>query len=139
MEKINWDEYYMNIAEAVSIKSPDKIKVGSVLISNKDNKILSTGYNSTPIGVNNDDVDFNDRVLVKKIMVHSELNCIIYKNQFEDCTLYVTRSPCERCVLILAAARVKKIIYKIEHKDIVESKKLCEFFNIELIKLHISK
>jgi dCMP deaminase len=134
MNKISWDEYYMNIAEAVSTKSPDKIKVGSVLVSNKNNKIISTGYNSTPIGVNNDTIDFNNRDLIKKIMIHSELNCVIYNNSFEECTLYVTRSPCEKCVLVLAAARVNKIIYKDEHKDIEESKKLCKFFNIELIK-----
>lgn len=93
MSKLSWDEYYMNIADAVSTKSPDRIKVGSVLISNKDNKILSTGYNSTPKGVNNANIDFTDRDLIKKIIVHSELNCVIYKNNFEDCTLYVTRSP----------------------------------------------
>lgn len=139
MNKLSWYNYYMNIAEVVSTKSPDVIKVGSILVSNKDNKILSTGYNSTPIGVNNDHIDFNNRELIKKIIVHSEVNCVIYKHTFEDCTLYVTRSPCEKCVVILAAARVNKIIYKDDHKDIDESKKLCEFFNIELIKYHISK
>lgn len=139
MSKLSWDEYYMNIADAVSTKSPDRIKVGSVLISNKDNKILSTGYNSTPKGVNNANIDFTDRDLIKKIIVHSELNCVIYKNNFEDCTLYVTRSPCEKCVLVLAAARVNKIIYKDEHKDIKESKKLCQYFDIQLIKYQSSK
>jgi len=139
MNKLSWDNYYMNIAEAVSRKSPDRTKVGSVLVSNKDNKILSTGYNSTPIGVNNDNIDFNNRELIKKIIIHSEINCVIYKHCFEECTLYVTRSPCEKCVVILAAARVNKIVYKDDHKDITESKKLCKFFNIELIKYDIPK
>ncbi len=135
MTKLSWNEYYMNIAESVSLKSPDIIKVGSVIVSNKDNKIISTGYNSTPIGVKNENIDFNDRILVKKIIIHSETNAVIYCNKFEDCTIYITRSPCVHCVLLLAASRVKKIIYKDDHKDIKESKKLCEFFNIELIKM----
>jgi len=136
MENIRpgWDKYYMDIADAVSKKSPDKIKVGSILVSNKNNKIISTGYNSTPKGVDNNNIDFSDRVLIKKIMIHSELNCIIFKDKYEECTLYVTRSPCTNCVLVLAASNVNKIIYKDEHKDIDESKKLCGFFNINLIK-----
>ncbi len=135
MSKLTFDQYYMNIAETVSTKSPDIIKVGAVLVSNITNKILNTGYNSTPKGIDNSKLNFNDRTFIKKIMIHAELNIVIYKNKFEDSTLYVTRSPCERCTLILAASRIKKIIYKIDHKDIEDSKKLCNFFNIELIKL----
>jgi deoxycytidylate deaminase len=41
----SWDEYFLNIAKVVSIKSKDpKCPVGAVIVS-EDNIILSTGFN----------------------------------------------------------------------------------------------
>ena len=46
---MNWDTYFMNIAEAVSKKSHCfSIQRGCVLV--KDKQILSTGYNGPPMG-----------------------------------------------------------------------------------------
>jgi dCMP deaminase len=138
MDLAKWDKYYMDIAIAVSLKSPDNIKVGSILVSNKDHRILSTGYNNVPYGVDCSKLDFTDRPFIKKIIIHSEVNSILNKTEFnDDTTIYTTRSPCTNCVLALAGARVKVIIYKDEHKDLQESIKLCELFNMTLIKLEL--
>ncbi len=53
---MNWDTYFINIAEQVKLKSKDKNTQIGVVIVGKDNEIVSTGYNSFPRGIN-DDID----------------------------------------------------------------------------------
>jgi dCMP deaminase len=53
---MNWDEYFINIAEQVKLKSKDNNTQIGVVIVGKDNEIVSTGYNSFPRGIN-DDID----------------------------------------------------------------------------------
>ena len=50
----NWDTYFMNLCEIVKTRSPDYCKVGSVLVSMKNKRIISTGYNSIASGLNDD-------------------------------------------------------------------------------------
>ena len=45
---MNWDEYFINIAEQVKLKSKDNNTQIGVVIVGKDNEIVSTGYNSFP-------------------------------------------------------------------------------------------
>ncbi len=130
---MNWDEYFINIAKIVSLKSKDtKKQVGCVLVSFDNNRIISTGYNGLPHGVN-DNIDWDNRELVHSMIIHAEMNCIIYaNNKYENSILYSTLSPCKDCIKIIAAAQIKKIIYLDEYKDLHISKQLCDLFNIEL-------
>ena len=131
---MNWDDYFMNIAYTISLKSKDKKKVGAILVSLNDNRIISTGYNGLPAGIN-DNIDWTNRELVHSMIIHAEMNCIIYSNnKFENAVLYCTLSPCKDCIKIIAAACIKKVIYHIEYKDFNIVKNLANVFNIELIK-----
>lgn len=134
---MDWDTYFMNIAKMVSLKSKDKKRqVGAVLISLSNNRIISSGYNGLPSGIN-DNIDWNNRELVHSMIIHAEMNCILYaKNKFENSILYSTLSPCKDCIKIIAAAKIKKVIFLDEYKDILISKKLCNKFGIELIKFN---
>lgn len=131
---MNWNEYFMNIAKMVALKSKDiKRQVGAILVSQNDNRILSTGYNGLPSNID-DNIDWHNRNLVHSIIIHAEMNCILYaSSKFENSILYSTLSPCKDCIKIIAAAKIKKIIYLDEYKDINISKELCKIFNIELI------
>lgn len=132
---MNWNEYFIQIAKIVALKSKDtKRQVGAILVSEKDNRILSTGYNGLPANIN-DEIDWNNRELVHSIIIHAEMNCILYaNNKYENSILYSTLSPCKDCIKIIAAAKIKKIIYLEEYKDLSISQDLCKKFNIELIK-----
>lgn len=132
----NWDKYFMDIAEVVKTRSSDpKTQVGAVLVSMKDHRIISTGYNSLCSGMNDNEFNWNDRENVKLCVTHAETNCLLYsQSKFEDTILYCTLSPCKDCVKLLSATHVRKVIYKDEYRDFETSKKLCEFFKIELIK-----
>ena len=131
---MNWNEYFMNIAKMVSLKSKDtKRQVGAILVSQKDNRILSTGYNGLPSHIN-DNIDWNNRELVHSMIIHAEMNCILYaSSKFENCILYSTLSPCKDCIKIIAAANIKQIIYLDDYKDLSVSKELCKKFNIKLV------
>jgi len=46
-KKISWEEYYLNIAKQVCVKSTcRRNKFGAVIV--RDNQIISTGYNGAP-------------------------------------------------------------------------------------------
>ena len=48
---MDWKDYFLNIAETVKEKSKDqRTKIGAVIVGN-DNEIVSTGYNSFPRGI----------------------------------------------------------------------------------------
>lgn len=137
--RVSWDTYYMNLAEVVKTRSLDpKTKVGSVLVSLKDKRIISTGYNSIPAGLDDSSIDWSDRTYIHTIIIHSEMNSILYANsRFEDSVLYSTLSPCCDCMKLLSCAKIKKVIYKDEYKDIARSKELALFFGIEMVKYRL--
>lgn len=100
----DWDNYFLNIAEAVAERSEDpKTKVGCVIV--KDRRIVSTGYNGAPAGVDWDHEDKHRRV------VHAEANAIIYGDyeKLRGATLYCTHSPCKECVKLIAAAGIEHV------------------------------
>jgi dCMP deaminase len=134
-ERPGWDEYFMNICEVVKLRSQDYYKVGSVLVSVKNNRIISTGYNSIASNLNDNEINWSQRDLISDIVIHAEMNVLLYcESKFEESILYTTSSPCVNCLKMLSASKIKKIIYKHEYKDIDKVKKLAEFFKIELIK-----
>jgi dCMP deaminase len=137
VERISWDEYFMNIANIVKTRSLDpKTQVGAVLVSLKDNRIISTGYNSVCAGLNDTLIDWTDRDYIRTIIIHAETNAILYaQSKFEDAILYSTLSPCKDCIKLLSATKIRKIIYNNEYKDIDDVKELCKFFKIELKKI----
>ena len=136
-ERPDWDSYFMNIADVVKTRSPDRTKVGAVLVSLKDHRIISTGYNALSAGIDEKNIDWSNRELVYKLIIHAELNVLLYsQSKFEDAILYCTLSPCKDCVKLLSATKIKKVIYKDEYKDFEHSKELCDFFGIELEKFN---
>jgi dCMP deaminase len=133
---ISWDEYFMNMAHVVKTRSKDpKMQVGAVLVSLKDHRIISTGYNSVKSGLNDAEIDWTDRDRVKDIVIHGETNAILYaQSKFEDAVLYTTHSPCNECLKLLSATKIKKIVYDNQYRDFSKTIELCKYFDIELIK-----
>jgi dCMP deaminase len=106
---MNWDEYAIGIAEAVSKKSKDPWKkVGSVILR-EDKSIASVGYNGFPQGV---EEDWSDRDQRRKYVIHAEQNALRYIKPGDGDTLYCTLLPCGDCIKAIAAYKIKKVIYK---------------------------
>jgi dCMP deaminase len=120
----DWDSYYMNIAVAVSLRG-DCVRAqhGTVIV--KDHKIVSTGYNGTPVGSDyscgatgqcpraldpNAEHSKGDYDLCWA--THSEANAIIRASwsDLTGSTLYVTGQPCGGCQKLIESAGVARIV-----------------------------
>lgn len=114
-------------------------KVGSVI--SKNGRIISIGYNGTVSGSDNccececDECNgvgnLSDGIVCKKCngignisrntVVHAEANALMFatKNgiKTEDCSIYITLSPCIECAKIIIQSGIKEVIYLKEYRD----------------------
>lgn len=125
--RICWDEYFMEIAKVVSIRSPDnKRKVGCVIVD-KNNRIVSTGYNGMVSGMNDTEIFLpENRDKIYNLIIHAEMNAILYsKTNLEGCKMYTTLSPCVNCLKYIKTSGINDIYYLERHnksyKDTVEA------------------
>jgi dCMP deaminase len=121
-QRIDWDQYFMNIATQVSVRSTcDRKHVGCVIIS-PNRSILSTGYNGSVSGLDHcDDVGhmMEDGHCIR--VVHAEQNAIAQAARngvrLEDGICYTTASPCWICFKLLVTAGIKSIKYLEFYRD----------------------
>ncbi len=119
----------------------------------KDNRIIATGINGTPPGMENCDKHFqkwdknsekfkrehHEWCLTREL--HSEENLIAYaaKNGIclEGCDIYISLAPCISCTRLLAALKPKRIFYKevYDKSDVLYIKKFFSKMGIKFIKL----
>lgn len=116
---LNWDEYFMALAKLTAIRSKDpSSQVGAVIVD-KNNRVLSIGYNGAPNGF--DDVKFpwareGEELETKYPYVcHGELNAISNfngnKQELHGAKIYVTLFPCNECTKLIIQNGIKEIIY----------------------------
>jgi len=106
-----WSHYFFDIVEVVKERSKDaETKVGCVIVD-KNNRILSTGYNSFPSGC--DDSKLPDTRPDKyPYMVHAEINALLYaKTDLHGASLYCNISPCSDCAKAIVTAGVTKVYF----------------------------
>jgi dCMP deaminase len=119
--RVDWHQYFMNIANEVATRSTcDRKHVGAVIV--RDKTILSTGYNGSVRGLPHcDDAGhmMEDNHCVATI--HAESNAIIQAARngvrLEGADIYVTASPCWNCFKMLANSGIKNIYYGEFYRD----------------------
>lgn len=118
-----WDEYFMRIAQIVSLRADClKRKVAAVLV--KDRRLIATGYNGTPRDITNcteggcarcSDLGESGKDLEECICAHAEENAIaqaaFHGVSSRDTTLYTTFSPCIRCTKLIINSGIKEVVY----------------------------
>ncbi len=127
-----WDEYFLNIAKAVSARATCmRRKYGAVIT--KNNIIVSTGYNGAAAGIK--DCLAVGKCTRKELQiphgqryelchsVHAEANAIIRASvdELEGSTIYVSGAdsdadechsePCMMCKRMILNARILKVVY----------------------------
>ena len=114
---MNWDEYFINIAEQVKLKSKDKNTQIGVVVVGKDNSIVSTGYNSFARGIN-DDIDERQEKPEKYFWFdHAERNAIYNAARIGlstlGTTMYMTCGiSCADCARAIINSGISKIILR---------------------------
>lgn len=127
MERPDWDDYFLAIAEVVSHRADCvRRQVGAVIV--KHNRIVSTGYNGAPAGedgclsngacprahsltkpyTNYDDPKSPGYC----IAVHAEANALLYADRAntEGATLYCTDAPCGGCDKLIRGAGIVRVV-----------------------------
>lgn len=117
---LSWDETFMALARMVAKRSKDpSTQVGAVIVD-RNNRILSLGYNGAPIGFDDEDFPWGKNAespLGNKYMyvVHAEQNAILNyrgsRNDLEDARVYVTLSPCNECAKAIIQSGIRTVMY----------------------------
>ena len=125
----SWDEYFMTLAREVATRTTCLRRgVGAVIV--KDKRILATGYNGVPQGLEHCEVN---GCLREKLGVpsgqrheickglHAEQNAIIqaarYGINISGASIYITNQPCVVCAKMLINADINEIIYADPYPD----------------------
>ena len=141
-----WDKRFMEMTELVSTwSSCIRRQVGAIIV--KDKRILTTGYNGAPSGVNS----CKDRAQCIRIerniasgtcqeicyAVHAEQNAICQAAKLglsiDGATLYCTHQPCTICARLIINSGIKKVVYKNGYTDDF-SLELFKEAGVEIVK-----
>ena len=108
-----WDEYFLWMAAAASIKSKDpRCRVGAVIAS-RNNVVLSTGFNGLARGVHDDEHILGNADEKLKVICHAEQNAIMNAARIgvalEGASIFVTKFPCLTCCNAIIQAGITRI------------------------------
>ncbi|MBP7216062.1 MAG: cytidine/deoxycytidylate deaminase family protein [Candidatus Omnitrophica bacterium] len=118
----SWDEYFLEVSALVAKRATClRRKVGAVLV--KDKRILATGYNGAPSGLEHclDIGCLRERLKIPSgerhelcRALHAEQNALIQASlhgiSVQGSTLYATNQPCVICAKMLINAGIKEIV-----------------------------
>ena len=148
MERLSWDEYFIEIMQTVAQRATcDRGRSGCVIV--KDKQIVSTGYVGSPPGLPHcDDVGHlmknvvNDNGEISKHCVrtiHAEQNAICQAARhgvsLENATLYCKMEPCRVCAMMIISVGIKKVVALKKYHAAQESRDMFAQTGIELVVL----
>ena len=108
-----WDERFIGLAAYISEWSKDpSTKVGAVVVDPNTRRVVSTGFNGFPVGVEDTEARLENRQLKYEMVVHAEQNALVFAGmQAAGCTIYVTPlPPCARCAVIIIQSQIKRVV-----------------------------
>ena len=123
MQRPDWDNYFMEIAQVVARRGNcSRRQVAAVIV--KDHRVISTGYNGTPRGITNccdggcprcDSDTPSGSNLSDCLCCHAEENAIVqaayHGIAVKDAVLYTTFSPCLLCAKMIINSGINEVIY----------------------------
>lgn len=149
MMNTKWNKRYLSLAREISTWSKDPSRqIGAVAVSEKG-RVLSTGYNGFPRGVNDSDVLYHDREYKYQRVVHAEMNCIFNATYNGACldgsTMYVWGLPmCSDCAKGVIQVGVKAVYWDTDQEvpdqwsqSMLITQEMFDEVGIEFRRLHL--
>ena len=144
---LTWDEYFMAIAKLSAMRSKDPSTQVGACIVDKNNRILSIGYNGAPNGYSDDifpwDREGNELETKYPYVVHAERNAILNyrgsRKDFEGAKIYVDLFPCNECAKEIIQAGISEVIYLSDKyantNSVIASKRLFDACDVSYREL----
>lgn len=113
-EEIDWDEYFLGMAEYASKKSKDpSTKVGAVIVR-PDKTVCSVGFNGFPRKMRDDPALYANRETKLKRTIHGEVNAMNFSREpLDGYTLYTWPfEPCSNCTLQVIQRGIIRVVTK---------------------------
>lgn len=137
VKRPSWDEYFMSIARLVAGRSTClRRRVGAILV--KDRRILASGYNGAPAGLQHCDETgcVRERLQIPSGErhelcrgIHAEQNAIIqsanYGTGIDRSTIYTTHHPCSVCAKMIINAGIVRVVTDDSYPDDLASEMLA--------------
>ena len=103
----DWHTRFMGLAHHVALWSKDEsTKVGAVIVD-KDNRIVSLGYNGPPRGVSDEHINREIKLLRT---LHAEENAILFaRGNVDGNILYITHHPCAHCAAVIVQSGLSAV------------------------------
>ena len=125
----SWDEYFMNLATQVATRSTcTRRQVGAIVV--RDKRILATGYNNVPSGIEHCTTRgcLRDELKIPSGErhelcrgIHAEQNAIAQAARngvsTEGASVYCTTQPCILCAKVMINAGINEIVYAGDYPD----------------------
>lgn len=134
----SWDKYFLSISKLVAERSTClRRQVGAVIV--KDKRILTTGYNGAPSGLEHCDKTGCMREKLKIPSgqrhelcraLHAEMNAILQAAQYGislgKSIIYCTNQPCIICAKMIINAGINRVVVLSNYPDELARKFLKE-------------
>lgn len=113
--RLAWDRYFLDLAEAVSRRSPDPSTRHGCVIVDADRRVVSTGYNGPVATLPNSLVPVS-RPDKYNWFIHAEDNAVCFARcDLRGATAYVTGQPCAACFRRLLQVGVRRVVHAGRH------------------------
>lgn len=110
----NWDELFMTMAYLAATKSKDQSTHMGAVVIGPNKEVRSTGYNSFPRGINDNDPGRQIRPEKYFWFEHAERNAIynatLSGTSLKDCILYTNGVPCMDCARAIVQSGIKEVV-----------------------------
>lgn len=125
-----WNEIWLEVAQVISKRSRcSRAQIGAVIV-NKDQRVISTGYNgaSSTYPTAGPCTDWCERAQGKTGLgsayegcpsIHAEANALLYvdRSAVHGATMYVTAPPCMNCAKLISNSGVQEVRFLIGEED----------------------
>ena len=106
-----WSERFLDLANHIATWSKDPTTQVGCVIVDKQNRIVSIGFNGFPRGVKDLVERYDDRPTKHLFLAHAERNALDNAPlSVEGCTLYSPLLPCNECAKSIIQKGIKKVI-----------------------------
>ena len=107
-----WDRRFLELAKLVSTWSKDPSTQTGAVIVDKNNKVISVGFNGFPSQMNDDPALYANREEKYSRIVHCEMNALLFaQRDVTGCTLYTYPFiSCDRCMVHMLQSGITRFV-----------------------------